>query len=245
MSVAATSARGTFHEPGSGRRWVVSTALALGIEALALGALAWFVSRSPPPPPPPAPVEITLAQPKPVPKPVPKVVPPKPQPKPKPVPRHIPRPRPHPVVHPKPLPPLPPPPLPRIQPPPAPVAAARPAMPVTPPPPAPPPQPKPPKPDSAAVKATFESLVREAIQDAVHYPEAARLMHLEGRVLVSFHYLDGQVSQVRVVTSSTMPPLDQAALRAVRAAPYPATPAALAGRPMDFTIWVRFKLSDN
>lgn len=237
MSVAATGVGGSWKEPDSGRRWVVSTALALGIEALALGALAWFLSRPPAPPPPPAPVEITLAQPKPV----PKVVPPKPQPKPKPVPRHIPRPRPHPVVHPK---PLPPPPLPRIQPPPAPVAAARPAMPVTPPP-APPPQPKAPKPDSAAVKATFESLLREAIQDAVQYPEAARLMHLEGRVLVSFHFLDGQVSQVRVVTSSTMPPLDRAALRAVRAAPYPATPAVLAGHLMDFTIWVRFKLSDN
>jgi protein TonB len=242
VSVAATSARGGWHEPDSGRRWLVSTALALGIEALALGALAWFLSRPPAPPPPPAPVEITLAQPKPLPKVVPPKPQPKPQPKPKPVPRHIPKPRPHPVVHPK---PLPPPPLPRIQPPPAPVAAARPAMPVTPPPPAPPPQPKAPKPDSAAVKASFESLLREAIQDAVQYPEAARLMHLEGRVLVSFHYLDGQVSQLRVVTSSGMPPLDQAALRAVRAAPYPETPAALAGHPMDFTIWVRFKLSDN
>lgn len=243
MSVAATGARGTWHEPESARRWMVSTALAVGFEALALGALAWFVSRPPAPPPPPAPVEITLAQPKPVP--VPKVVPPKPQPKPqpkpKPAPRHVPRPRPHPVVHPK---PLPPPPLPRIQPPPAPVAAAQPAMPVAPSP-APPLHPNAPKPDSAAVKATFESLLREAIQDAVHYPESARLMHLEGRVLVSFHFLDGQVSQVRVITSSSMPPLDQAALRAVRAAPYPATPTALAGHPMDFTIWVRFKLSDN
>ena len=227
-------------EPGGRGRWPASLALALLIEATLLGALAWLGTHQAPPPPPP--VEITLSQPKPVPKPLPKPVTPKPIPKP--LPKPLPKPRPH-LTHPKPLPrPLPPPPQPRaLIPPPAPQAAATPAMPV-----APPPKPAPAPvqhPDLAATRLSFEGALREAIQAAVRFPEAARLMHVSGRVLVSFEFLDGQVSQVRVAHSSGVDMLDSAAMAAVREAPYPPTPAALASQPMRFRIWVRFHLEDR
>ncbi len=242
MTASAGRQAPPWREPDASRRWAASTALALVLESAALAALAWFLSR-PAPPPPPQPIEITLSRPKPAPKVVaPKPPPPKPKPPP-PRPKPQPRPRPHPIVHPHPR-PLPPPPQPRIQPPPAPLPSAQPAMPVAPPPPPPPPpRTPPPKPDTAALRLSFEALLREAIQDAVHYPESARLMRVEGRALVSFRFLDGRVNRVRIVRSSDVPALDQAALQAVRKAPYPPAPAALAGRAMSFVIWVRFHLS--
>ncbi len=236
--MSATLPSHAAREPGEGRRWATATALALLIELLVLAALAWWSSR-PAPPPPPQPVEITLTQPKPP----PKVVTPKPPP-PKPKPKVLPKPKPrvvHHVVH---HPPPPAPPKPRIQPPPTPAPATRPTMPVAPPPPPPPPR-KPPKADVAALRMSFEALLREAVQDAVHYPESARLMQVEGRTLVGFTFIDGRVSQVHVVKSSGVPSLDSAALRAVRTAPYPQPPAALAGHALSFVIWVRFHLSNN
>ncbi len=229
----------SWEEPGGRGRWPAALALALLIEATLLAALAWLGTHQAAPPPPP--VEITLSQPKPLPKPVtPKPPPPKPQPKPRPKPQ--PKPRPHPVhPHPKPLPP--PPQARALIPPPSPQPTARPAMPVTPPPPPPPAPVR--HPDLAAARLSFEGALREAIQAAVRFPEAARLMHVGGRVLVSFEFLDGKVSQVRVAQSSSVPMLDAAALAAVREAPYPPTPAALASQPMRFRIWVRFHLEDR
>lgn len=229
----------SWNEPGGRGRWPAALALALLIEAALLGVLAWLGSHRAPPPPPP--VEITLSQPRPVPRPVtPKPPPPKPHPKPQP------KPRPHPVhPHPKPLPrPLPPPPQPRaLISPPSPQPAAKPAMPVVPP--APAPVPPMPHPDLAATRLSFEAALREAVQAAVRFPEAARLMHAGGRVLVGFDFLDGKVSQVRVVQSSGVDMLDAAAMAAVREAPYPPTPAALASQPMRFRIWVRFHLESR
>ena len=210
-------------------RWPLATALALLLEAALLAALAWYAAQPAPKPPPP--LQITLVQPKPLAKPpAPKPLPAKPKPKP--------LPRVHHQAHPR---PLPTPPRPRIQPPPPPLPQARPAMPLTPPPP-PPPPPKPVAPDLAAVKLGFEGALREAIQAAVRYPEAARLMRLQGRTLVRFAFRDGHASAIRVATSSGIPPLDEAAIAAVRNAPYPPTPAALAGRALTFEIWVRFHL---
>ena len=234
MSAEAASVRASWPATGDAARWPLATALALVLEAGLLATVAWYAAqpahRAPPP------LQITLVQPRPLPKPpAPKPPPPKPRPKPHPLP-HM-----HHPVHPPPR-ALPPPPQPRIQPPPAPLPATKPAMPVPPPPPAPPPKPR--TPDIAAVKFSFEGSLREAIQAAVHFPEAARLMHVQGRTLVRFAFRDGHVSAVQVVTSSGVPPLDQAAIAAVRQAPYPPTPAALAGRTLSFEIWVRFHL-DN
>ncbi len=245
MSVAHDAP--AWREPRGGGRWTASLGLALLLEAALLAVMAWLASH-PAPPPPPIPVEITLTQPRPLPKPVlakptpPKPQPPKPQPKPKPLPK------PKPVVHPHPRPkPIAPPVQPHLQPPPpAPRAALKPAMPVVPPAPAPKPRPLPVHaPDLAAVRLNFEGALREAVQAAVRYPESARLMHVGGRVLVSFRMLDGKVSDIAVVQSSGIGSLDRAARAAVADAPYPPTPAALSGQAMRFRIWVRFHLDDN
>ncbi len=245
MSVAHDAP--AWREPRGGGRWTASLGLALLLEAALLAVMAWLASH-PAPPPPPIPVEITLTQPRPLPKPVlakptpPKPPPPKPQPKPKPLPK------PKPVVHPHPRPkPIAPPVQPHLQPPPpAPRAALKPAMPVVPPAPAPKPRPLPVHaPDLAAVRLNFEGALREAVQAAVRYPESARLMHVGGRVLVSFRMLDGKVSDIAVVQSSGIGSLDRAARAAVADAPYPPTPAALSGQAMRFRIWVRFHLDDN
>ncbi len=212
------------------RRWPLATLLALLLEIALFGAAAWMIGHAHAPQPL-APVQIVLEAPRPAPKPLaPPVVKPKP---PKPMPPK-PRARPHPLPR-----PLPTPVQPRIVTPPAPTPQTRPAMPVAPP---PPPPPKPAKPDPEAVKFSFEAALREAIQATVHFPEAARLMHVQGRTLVRFTFRDGHVSAIRIVTSSGVPPLDQAAIAAVRNAPCPPTPAALAGRALSFEIWVRFHL---
>ena len=234
-----------WREPDDARRWPVAAALALVVEAALIGGVLWYARHAPEPPAPP-PMQIVLEALKPAPK---TVMPPAPKPPaPKPIPKPLPKPMPKPVIHhvaPKPV--VPPPlPAPKVQAPPAPVPDTHPAMPVAAPaPPAPPPPPAPPAPDLASIKADFEAQLRSAIQAAVHYPTAARLMRLTGKTLVAFTYRDGQISGVRVVTSGGSDLLDSAAMDAVRSAPYPATPTQLQGQSMTFDIWVRFHLNDS
>ncbi len=215
-------------------RWAGSIVSALIVEAGLLGALAWWSSHRAPPPPP-APVEIVLEAPKPAPRTVAPPTPPKPQPRPhkQPPRHHVTPPRPAPV------------PQPVVPPPPAPVPQSRPAMPV-PPAPVPPPPPTPVQaPDLASLKATLESQLRSAIQAAVRYPGAARMMHLTGRALVGFQWRDGHASGLRIITSAGADLLDRAALDAVRDAAYPRPPPSLRGESMTFEIWVHFHLEDQ
>jgi len=243
-----------WREDQDGKRWPLAALAALLLEAALIAAIVWWSSHPAPPPPPP-PVQIVLEAPKPAPK---TVAPPTPKPpEPKPVPKPVVKPLPKPIVHkvqPKPVQPPPPQPAPqpapelthKVQAPPAPAPDTKPAMPVAAPtPPAPPQPPAPPAPDVASIKATFEAKLRSAIQAAVRYPQAARMMQLTGKTLVGFDFRDGAVSHLRVVTSSGADLLDHAALEAVRNAPYPATPKELQGKNMAFTIWVRFHLSDS
>ncbi len=240
-----------WREPQDGRRWPLAAGTALLLEVAIVGALFRLADHGAAPPPP-APMQIVLDAPKPASQ---TVAPPVPKPpEPKPVPKVIPKPKPEPrpVVHkalPRPLPKpevQPPPPSPKVQAPPAPVPDTRPAMPVAAPtPPAPPQPPAPAAPVAASIKASFEAALRSAIQAAVRYPQAARLMRLSGKTLVGFDFRDGVVSHLRVVTSSGAGPLDHAALDAVRNAPYPVTPRVLQGKTMAFTIGVRFRLNDQ
>ncbi len=240
-----------WREPDDARRWPAAAALALVVEAALIGGVLWYARHAPAPPSPPPPMQIVLEAPKPAPKTVapPAPKPPAPKPIPKPMPKSLPKPLPKPVMHrvaPKPAVPPPPLPTPKVQAPPAPVPNTHPAMPVAAPaPPAPPPPPAPPAPDLASIKADFEAQLRSAIQAAVRYPTAARLMRLTGKTLVAFTYRDGQISGVRVVTSGGSDLLDNAAMDAVRSAPYPATPRQLQGQSMTFDIWVRFHLNDS
>ena len=235
MSTVVLSAR----EPAEAGRWPAAVLVALLLESALLGAiLAW--ARHTAALPQRAPLQIVL-QAAPAPKPAPKPPAPALQP-PKPLPR--PTPQPHRVVHrapaPRPQPVTPP----AVQPPPAPLPDTRPAMPVAAPmPPAPPAPAPPPVPDLASVKTTFEAQLRDAIQAAVRYPRAARLMRLSGRTFVAFSFSDGHVGALRVVTSSGAPLLDAAAIAAVREAAYPPAPGGLRGRTMTFQIWVHFWLN--
>jgi protein TonB len=251
-AVLRGAAQSPWREPDDGRRWPLAAGAALLLEVIIIGTLWWLADHAAPPPAPP-PMQIVLEAAKPAPKTVapPTPKPPKPEPKQKPIPipKTVVRPQPRPVIHkvqPKPVQPPPPMPEPRLVAPPAPAPDTRPAMPVAAPtPPAPPQPPAPPAPDAASIKAIFEAELRSAIQAAVRYPQAARMMQLTGKTLVGFDFRDGAVSHLRVVTSSGADLLDHAALDAVRNAPYPTTPKALQGKVMAFTIWVRFHLSDS
>lgn len=200
-------------------------------------------TSKPPAPKPSQPKPKRVEPPKPAtPKPPPpkSLTKPKPAPKPRPQPHHRPKPTPKPkpvrhrVVHQK-IKPVPQPPLPR-----PPVV---PPKPITPPVDTAPPTPiAPPAPDLASIKADFERKMRSAIQSAVRYPAAAKMMRLSGRVLVGFDYQDGTISNVHVLTSSQSTLLDRAALVTVRQAAYPSVPAVLKGKRLSFDIWVGFRL---
>ncbi|MDE2604877.1 MAG: TonB family protein [Burkholderiales bacterium] len=220
------------------RRWRLSFGLAFLAELSLAGALWWLGQQVTLPPPPPMQIELAPpAQPAPTP-PVPK--PPRPHPVQHHPPRSVPLPQPQQVA------------------PPTPVSLSKPAMPVAavkPPQPAPvklqplapvkPPPPAPAQPDSAAVKLSFEAQLRDAIQSAVRFPEAARLMRLSGRAQIGFDWKDGYISHLHIVRSSGVDILDKAALHTVQIAPSPPTPPQFSGRAMAFEVWVDFTLHDD
>lgn len=220
-------------EAGLGRALL----LALIVEGALLAALVLLMTRMTSPLPPPAPpVQIAL------------IAPPAPKPPapPKPVVKPIPRPVPKKVVVPRPVPPKPQPHVvvPKPQPlPPSPVAA-----PTPPPPPAPsrPTSPPPPPPaPNPQVKDSYLGRVKAAIQAAVRYPAAARMMGESGRVKVTFMLRNGVAEDVRVTVPGITAAFNDAALAAVRAAAIPAPPASLAGKNMGLTVWVEFNLHED
>ncbi|MDE2627161.1 MAG: energy transducer TonB [Burkholderiales bacterium] len=226
-------------------RWLAALAIALLLELALLAGLLWWSTHRVVPVPP-APVDIVLA---PSPAPTVQAPPAPPAPKPPP-PKVVEPPRPHPPVHaaprpmPTPAPPPPPAPTPTAVAAPPPAPDTRPAMPVAAAPPAPPP-PAPAATDTGARRAAFEAQLRAAVQAAVHYPAAAKLMRLHGKTLVAFDYQDRRVGQVRVAQSSGSAELDRAAQAAVQGAEFPPPPAELAGRTLHFDVWVRFFLQDE
>lgn len=239
-----------WREPHAGQRWPLAAGAALLLEVVIVGALLGLADHDAAPPPP-APMQIALDAPKPAPQ---TLAPPVPKPpEPKPVPKAIPKPKPEPrpVVYkalprrlPKPdVQPLPP--SPKVEASPAPAPDTQPAMPVAAPtPPAPPQPPVPPAPGVASIKAGFEAALRSAIQAAVRYPEAAKLMRLAGRTLIDFTFTHGRATAITMSRSSGNRGLDQAAIRAVKNAQYPPVPLALSNAVMHFQIWVRFNFSN-
>lgn len=178
-----------------------------------------------PAPQPPAP-QPPVSRPKPAPpvKPAPKISP-------KPVTHHLP-------IH-HATPPTPTPSLVAPDPMPSPAAVAPPASTPESQQPAVTPQPTPPVTDSH-IQARFEDKVRASVQSAMRYPYAAKVAHIEGRSKVSFHYLDGVVTDAKITISSNYAMLDTAALAAVSNAVYPTPPKELTGKPLFFEVWVRF-----
>lgn len=218
-----------------------AAAVALLVESLLVTALAVGLSgahKVPPPKPQVVMLTFPLLPKPPAPRPAPpppKPVAKPPPPRPKPVHHvvHRPPPRPQPVKAPDPAPA----PVPLAMAPPAPDTIPAPPQPA----PVPPPPPTPVPPGvNPGVEAHFHDQVRAAVQAAMRYPYAARLAHIAGRAKVSFAYLDGRVSAVKIIVSSGYDMLDDAALQAVSAAAYPSPPERLAGTVIPFEVWVRF-----
>ncbi len=82
--------------------------------------------------------------------------------------------------------------------------------------------------------------MRAAVQAALIYPPAARMMGQAGKAEVGFSYIDGVVSDAAITHSSGYPQLDRGALQTVAITQYPPPPALLAHHKMHMTVWVEF-----
>ena len=170
--------------------------------AAALAGLLIWKSLHPEPPPPPiqnASIEI----------------PPNPPPPPPPPPRNIPTPQP-----PQPQP------LSEVPPIPTPIPTPN-AVPVQPP--QPPPIPNTSRPAPENIAAEFAASMKQAIDAAKVYPKEAVLAGETGTVTVSFDYVNGVVSNIKVDKSSGSRAIDRSAMQAVQKAALPPKPAELAG----------------
>jgi len=96
-------------------------------------------------------------------------------------------------------------------------------------------------PRSTNQEASLEARIRDAVQAAVHYPAAARMMGVTGRARVLLDYHGGSVTRPVLTQSSGAAMLDEAALEAARAAHYPPAPAEIEGRLLRLLVWVKFK----
>jgi len=89
-------------------------------------------------------------------------------------------------------------------------------------------------------EAALEARIRDAVQAAVHYPAAARMMSLTGRARVQLDYRNGAASPA-LVQSAGAPMLDDAALSAARTAHYPLPPPDIGDRLLRLLVWVEFQ----
>jgi protein TonB len=90
---------------------------------------------------------------------------------------------------------------------------------------------------------TLTARIHQAVQAALVYPPAARMMRLAGRTQIRFEYEDGAARAVLIARSSRSDLLDDAALAAVRRAAMPPVPQALRGCDLNLLVWVDFGIS--
>jgi TonB family protein len=100
-------------------------------------------------------------------------------------------------------------------------------------------------PDSRLAMAQLEARIDDAVRRQAVMPMAAIRQRREGRAQLRFSYMDGAVDDIAVAQSSQSRLLDDAAVRAVRAARYPAPPPALRGRRMALQVWIDFRLASS
>jgi protein TonB len=99
-------------------------------------------------------------------------------------------------------------------------------------------------PENADAEAAYKTRIRQAVNEHKHYPNLARRLHEEGRVVVAFT-LDrsGALLAVSIKQSSGSERLDEAAMQAVRdAAPFPPFPEGSPRQHWDFSLPLRFAL---
>ena len=155
-------------------------------------------------------------------------------------PKEEPKPLPKPVVRPVPRIPVPSVPTPRVVEPPLPIADSPVSEPLKPPLPPPPPTHGD---DTAEKEADFAAKLRAAVQAALVYPPAARIMGFHGKARVEFVFKDGVSSQVRIIQSGGSNLIDQAALAAVTNAVAPPLPDSLKGKSKTYQVTVSFELN--
>jgi periplasmic protein TonB len=78
----------------------------------------------------------------------------------------------------------------------------------------------------------------KAVQAAFKVPGSAAALGFKGRARIGFTLLDGTVSAITLILSSTLGAVDRAALNAVEKAEYPAAPEGLQGMQGIYEIWV-------
>jgi len=93
----------------------------------------------------------------------------------------------------------------------------------------------------AGPSADYVAKVRAAVQAAFVYPAAAKALEFRGRTRVAFSLLDTTPRSSRVLVSSGMALVDNAALRAVQNAVYPSPAPELRGNETSFEVWVEFR----
>lgn len=172
--------------------------------AIFIGVATILIYHQLHPEPPPPPIQNAAV-----------TIPPNPPPPPPPPPRNIPTPQP-----PQPQP------LSEVPPIPTPIPTPN-SVPVQPPQPPPIPTSRPPAPET--ILAEFTASMKAAIDAAKVYPKEAILAGETGTVTVSFDYVGGVVSNIKVDRGSGSRPIDRSAMTAVMKALMPPKPAELAG----------------
>ncbi|MEM7251073.1 MAG: TonB family protein [Pseudomonadota bacterium] len=96
----------------------------------------------------------------------------------------------------------------------------------------------------SAAKKRYLAHVRATIAKKQRYPARAKRRRIEGIVNVRFTIQrDGQVIDVRIEKSAKDKTLDNATLALIRSAgPFPPLPAALANKPLDVVLPIRYRL---
>ena len=93
---------------------------------------------------------------------------------------------------------------------------------------------------NASAGAAFEGRVRDAVQEALHYPAAARMLSVTGRARLELAYRAGSLTGVSLIQSAGARMLDDAAVAAAKSANYPMPPPEVGDHPLRFLIWVNF-----
>lgn len=179
-------------------------------------------------------MKIQMMAPPPKPRPLPK--PPKPMP---PLPKPLPPP-PLPVAPPKPPPPTP---IPRPLPKPRPVPHPQPVKPIphvaTPKPQPPPQQPVVSAAEQENATERYAALVHQSVQNDLRVPRQVAMMRLHGITTVAIRVApSGALLGDSILRSSGFPPIDKAALAAVRATRFPPFSAKMPHHPITFTLRV-------
>lgn len=99
--------------------------------------------------------------------------------------------------------------------------------------------------DVMTLTAWFQYNIYYAIGGQRLYPKNSLLEGVMGSTTLDFDYLDGKVANITVAKSSNNRDLDQASLRAVERARYPAPPPADTGKTLHMEVIVCYSLNGS